>query len=145
MDELKGKRIFIIEDDPMNMAVYAATLKRTGAIVIQDPWNISTLHTLLHHLPIDIILLDLMLRHNIHGYDIFNQIKDHPRLQAIPVVAVSAADPDSEIPRARAKGFAGFISKPIKLYQFPMQVAQCMRGEAVWAVHENKLEDYFQR
>lgn len=142
MEELNDKRIFIVEDNPMNMAVYATTLKRSGAIVIQDPWNVGTLHTLLNHLPIDIILLDLMLKHNMDGYTIYDQLKAHPQLKDIPVVAVSAADPDVEIPRAKAKGFAGFIGKPIRLYDFPKQIADCLRGEAVWYAHESKLEDY---
>ncbi len=134
MADLQGKRIFIVEDDVTNMAVFVASLKRSGAVVIQDPWNSQTIDLLTRFTPIDVILLDLMLRRGESGYDIYDRIKERPELAHIPIVAVSAADPDIEIPRARAKGFAGFIAKPISLLGFPGQVAACIMGQHVWAV-----------
>jgi len=141
MDELKGKRIFIVEDDITNMAVYAATLKRSGAIIIQDFWNAGTVRLLTQHLPVDIILLDLMLRHNLSGYDIFQELKENPDLAGIPVVAVSAADPTVEIPKARALGFAGFIGKPINSYRFPQQILTCLSGGEIWYSQNGYPED----
>jgi CheY-like chemotaxis protein len=131
--DLEGRRIFIVEDDAVNLAVYAVLLKQSGAHVIQDPWNAGTVDLLLRTLPVDVILMDLMLRHGTSGYDIFDKLKAQPELAHIPVVAVSASDAAIEIPRARAKGFAGFIGKPIHLSTFPAQVAACIAGTQVWA------------
>jgi CheY-like chemotaxis protein len=142
MDELKGKRILIVEDDVTNMAVYAAALRRSGAIVIQDFWNINTIDMLSQYLPVDAILLDLMLRYHMDGYDIFDKIKVRPELAGIPVIAVSAADPEIEIPKAKARGFAGFISKPISPAKFARQIASCISGEPVWYYNKGQLEDY---
>jgi len=130
---LTGKKVFVVEDDVSNMAIYAVTLKRSGAMVVQDHWNTDTLHMLAHHLPVDVILLDLMLRAGVSGYDIFDQIQADPSLKDIPVIAVSASDPEVEIPRTKARGFAGYISKPINLVRFPAQVAACLEGRSVWA------------
>lgn len=132
MDELKGKRVFIVEDDATNMAVNAVTLKRSGAVVIQDFWNTGVARNLRAHLPIDVILLDLMLRHDMNGYDIYDELQTDPELASIPVIAVSAADPGIEIPRARAKGLAGFIGKPIVPRLFAKQIADCIEGQEVW-------------
>jgi CheY-like chemotaxis protein len=129
---LDGKRIFVVEDDVANMAIYAVTLKKSGATVIQDHWNADTPNLLAQHLPVDIILLDLMLRQGISGYDIFDQLRLDPVLGRIPVIAVSAFDPEVEIPKAKARGFAGYISKPINLQKFPAQVAACLGGQPVW-------------
>jgi two-component system cell cycle response regulator DivK len=132
MQELQGKRIFVVEDDVVNMAVFTVTLRQTGATIIQDAWNANTINMLIQHLPVDVILLDLMLRFKVSGYDIFDKIKADPRLSTIPIVAVSASDPEIEIPKAKEKGFTGFIGKPIDVYQFPIQIAACMKGEEVW-------------
>jgi CheY-like chemotaxis protein len=140
-DELVGKRIFIVEDDMMNMVVNAAALRRSGATIIQDALNINTVHKLEVQLPIDVILLDLMLRHSMNGYDIFDAILASPLLKDIPVIIVSAADPHIEIPKAKAKGCAGFIGKPIRPYWFADQIASCIRGEAVWYAQDQTLED----
>lgn len=132
---LEHKRIFIVEDDVSNMAVYAVALSNHGAAVIQDPWNASTIELIKRTLPVDIILLDLMLRRGVSGYDIFDALKADPELSKIPVVAVSASDPEIEIPRAQSKGFDGFIGKPISLLKFPEQVAACLNGEHLWLAY----------
>lgn len=142
MDELKGKRILIVEDDVTNMAVYAAALRRSGAIVAQDFWNVNTVNMLLKYLPIDVILLDLMLRYQMDGYEIFDRIKKQPELADIPVIVVTAADPEVEIPKAKAKGFAGFIGKPISPTKFSKQIAACIDGEPVWYFNQGQLEDF---
>lgn len=132
MQDLQGKRIFIVEDDVVNMAVFAATLRQTSAIIVQDAWNANTIDLLVRSLPVDVILLDLMLRFKVSGYDIYDKIKADTRLCNIPIVAVSASDPEIEIPKAKQKGFTGFIGKPIDVSQFPTQIAACMEGKQIW-------------
>lgn len=134
MQELKNKRVFIVEDDATNMAVFAVSLRQSGASIVQDPWNRQTLSILKSNMPVDAILLDLMLKNNISGYDIYDQIRSVPELAYIPVIIVSAADPSIQIPKAKAKGFSGFIGKPISPILLPKQVAQCIAGEKVWYV-----------
>jgi CheY-like chemotaxis protein len=138
---LKDKRLLIVEDNITNMAVYNALLRDSGAAIIQDFWNVNTLTMLRKVLPIHGILLDLMLRHGISGYDIFDQIKVQPELAHIPIIAVSAADPEIEMARAREKGFAGFIGKPIESVQFPKQIADCIAGKPVWYSLRTYLEN----
>lgn len=133
MVDLKGKRIAIIEDNITNMAVFATSLRRHGVSVLQDAWNTSTVDFLLDSLPLDLILLDIMLRRGVNGYDVFQEWQNYPELSGIPVVAVSSLDAESEIPKARAMGFAGFIAKPISLAHFPQQLANCIAGKNVWA------------
>jgi len=140
VEDLRGKRIFIIEDDATNMAVNAITLKKTGAVIIQDSWNTGVAEQVRKSLPIDIILLDLMLRHDMNGYDIFDELQDDPELAQIPVVAVSAADPGVEIPRAQEKGLAGFIGKPIMPRLFAQQIAACIEGNTVWYARDGYTE-----
>lgn len=129
---LEGKRILVVEDDVVNMAVYASILRRTGATIIQDPWNAETIDLIKKHLPIDLIILDLMLRFGMSGYTIFDEIRLEPELASIKILAVSAADPGIEIPKAQAKGFAGFIPKPIQMMIFAEQLATCINGEMLW-------------
>jgi CheY-like chemotaxis protein len=142
MQELLHKRIMIIEDNVVNMAVYAVAFRDSGAIVIQDPFTTSALSTIKKNLPLDIILLDLMLRYGLSGYEIFDQITKDPTLSKIPVVAISAADPAIEIPKAKQKGFDGFISKPIDPFKLVKQVAACIKGEHVWYSQEEQLRGF---
>ena len=129
---LKGKYIFLIEDDPVNFSVIRTILIGKGAIVPLDHWGDITLKQMKLCPPLDLIIIDLMLPGNVTGYDVFEAIKKDPELKNIPTVVVSASDPDIEIPKAREKGFNGFISKPINRHKFPQQLLDIMNGENIW-------------
>ena len=132
MFPLQGKRIFCIEDDPRNRAIAQMILEQAGATVGFERWGRDeTLTKLKAFAPVDIILLDLMFPGGISGYAIFDSIRSDAQFADVPIVAVSASDPAIEIPKARRKGFSGFISKPIDLRLFPQQVQAFIAGESL--------------
>lgn len=137
MSLLTGKRILIVEDDVMNRIVYQIALASQRAYLIFDRWGSDTLR--LHvNVPrtdlsdIDLIILDLMLADGITGYEVFAKIKCTPAYSHIPIVAISAAEPEFAIAKTKEMGFNGFISKPINELLLPMQLEQILNGEPVW-------------
>lgn len=139
---LKNKRIMIVEDDVTNMAVYSVAFRRSGAAIIQDHFNTNTIDMMKTLLPIDVVLLDLMLRHDRTGYDIFRKMKDDLDLRDIPVLIVSAADPSTEIPKAKRLGVNGFISKPIDPFKLVKQVEACINGEEIWYTYDGRTDRF---
>lgn len=129
---LDGKRVFVIEDDLRNKAIALMLLERAGATVGFERWGTSTIEKLRSFMPIDIILLDLMFPRGVTGYDIFSKIRSFPEFDAIPIVAVSAADTAIAIPKAQEMGFSGFIAKPIDFYRFTTQVEKVLENQEVW-------------
>jgi CheY-like chemotaxis protein len=74
-----------------------------------------------------------MFPNNVTGYDVFDKIRQVPEFDTVPIVAVSAAEPEIAIPRTHDRGFAGFISKPINHYElFIQQIITIMKGTPVW-------------
>lgn len=136
MQQLNKKRVFIVEDNTQNRLIFGMLLRKHGAHVFFEPWGQNTLEQLKRLEQMDLVILDLMLAGGITGYDIFDQIRTLPTYQAVPIVAVSASEPGLAIPKTRAKGFSGFISKPIDLDLFPQQLTQILNGEAVWSAGE---------
>ena len=129
---LNNKRIFVLEDNLENKAIAQMLLERAGATVTVDRWGTETLINLKRFAPVDAILLDLMLPGLITGYDIFQQIRQKAEFNHIPIVAVSAADSSTALPKARAMGFSGFISKPIDFRLFAQQIKHVIDGELIW-------------
>lgn len=125
-------KIFVIEDNPSNLAIMKIMLEREGALVAFERWGMTTLERLRKFAPIDLILTDLMFPNNVSGYELFDEIHAIPEFASIPIAAVSAADPAEAIAKTRDKGFAGFIPKPIELDHFAQQVLQLTNGEAVF-------------
>jgi CheY-like chemotaxis protein len=133
---LQGKRIFVVEDDPSNLAIITTILRRHGASVPFETWGTGTVDTLKMCLPVDLILLDLALPRGVSGYDVYDEIQTEPNLADIPVVVVTAADPSIEMPNARKKGLRGFISKPLSYNSFGKAIAAILEGEEVWGDYE---------
>jgi CheY-like chemotaxis protein len=129
---LNHKRIFVVEDNVQNKTIMTMLLEMQGAKVGIDRFGTDTINRLLNFMPVDAILLDLMLPNNVSGYEVFKRIRAVEKLQNIPIIAVSAAEPGEAIPKARSMGFAGFISKPIEFENFGIHIAQIIRGESVW-------------
>lgn len=131
--KFSGKRIFIIEDNSVNRTVMEALFEARGAEIASEVWGRDFLEKMLAFAPVDLVLLDLMFPANISGYDIYDQIRQLREFEKTPIVAVSAAEPDINIPRAYRHGFAGFISKPIVDYElFVEQIETVLHGEEVW-------------
>src|SRR5579871_3198200 len=128
---LENKRIFIVEDNAAYIAIASIYLRYEGATVESERWGHNVTDILLKHLPIDVILMDLLLARNTSGFDVFDQIRSTPQLRNIPIIAVSAADPEVAMPRAQKMGFAGFISKPISP-SLVKYVAAVLDGKNVW-------------
>jgi CheY-like chemotaxis protein len=132
---LAGKYIFVLEDDVTNLAIMTSILQRNGATVYCDVWGASTVLQMKALKKLDIIVLDLMLqRTKLSGYSIYDQIRSEPKLAHIPVILVTAADADIEVPTAKKKGFNGYISKPINRLEFSQQVADVLEGKEVWSI-----------
>lgn len=128
---LKNKRIFVVEDDPTNLAIASFILKQHGATVRFDAWGGNAEERILNFQP-DIILLDLHLPGNVTGYTVLAAIRKHLELDAVPVVAVTASDPSTEMNKARENGFNSYIAKPIRTGTFGALIAKILNGGEVW-------------
>jgi two-component system cell cycle response regulator DivK len=129
---IKGKRIFVVEDNTDNRVIYHMIFVREGAVFEFERWGQGAVQKLERFKPVDLIILDLMLARGTTGYDIFNDIRMLPDFAEVPIIAVSSADASEAIPRTRRQGFSGYIAKPIDQGQFPDQLSRIMEGESLW-------------
>lgn len=133
MNLLQGKRVLYVEDDARNRSVVQIILQHAGATVEFERWGFAetTIPKIKDFRP-HLILLDLMFPAGVSGYDVFDSLREVEAFKQIPVVAVSASDPEVEIPKAKAKGLNGFIGKPINIEMFAEYLARILDGETIW-------------
>jgi CheY-like chemotaxis protein len=134
--QVEDKRIFLVEDNVGTCALIQLLLEQQGAQVFFGYGGTSILAALSDAEPIDLIILDLMLWDGITGHNIYDDIRSLRKYNNIPILAVSAADPDTAIQETKARGFSGFIGKPIDYNLFPKLIAQVLAGESIWFVHD---------
>jgi two-component system cell cycle response regulator len=113
-------RILVIEDNAANLDLITYLLEAFGHITYSAEDGESGLKMIRHELP-DLILCDLQLP-GISGYEVANQVKGHPALKQIPLVAVTAYAMVGDRDAILAAGFDGYIPKPILPETFLKQV-----------------------
>ena len=129
---LEGKKIFIVEDDPLNLRMLCACMLDHGARIESNVLGFDIIEHIMDSLPVDLIILDIMLRKNLLGYDVLEKIRASKSIKDIPVVVVTSSDWEVALPRAKAKGANGFISKPFNLVEFPQHISLVLSGEQIW-------------
>jgi two-component system, cell cycle response regulator DivK len=133
--EFSDVQALVVEDDAGGMAIISLHLRYLGikAYINTSGQGVVEMAHALKPLP-NIIFLDINLPRT-NGYEVLKQIRADPKLKDVVVVAVTAQDADTEIPKAREAGFNGFIGKPISRTRFPRQIRRLMAGEGVWETY----------
>ncbi len=113
--------ILIIEDNAMHMDQITYLLKGAGYTIVEAKSGEDGMRLALQHTP-DLILCDLYMRDGADGFDVGQQLKRHPILCAVPLVAVTLYTADGDKERILAMGFDGYIPKPIAPKTFAKEI-----------------------
>jgi CheY-like chemotaxis protein len=104
------KTILVVEDEYDLLATLRAILEGEGYATESCSDGREALERLRSRKP-DLLLMDMMLP-RLSGEDIARIMKDDPKLDAIPVLLMSAAPPSEGCPPAYSHGF---LRKPFSL------------------------------
>ena len=127
----------MIEDSVLSVFIMPAILQRVGAHVFHDCWSDDMLSRLTEQSNnIDLVLINCPLPVMIDMDDATQAIKAHIRQKNIPLVAITASDPQQLTPKLKALGFSGLIYKPIGLRTFPQKVLTILEGTPVWDTND---------
>ncbi len=124
-----------VEDDSGGMAIIGVMLRYLGikAYINTSGQGVIEMAHAMKPRP-NLILLDINLPAT-NGYEVLKLIRADEQLKDVIVIAMTAQDADSEIPKCKAAGFDGFIGKPISRSRFPRQLQRILSGEAVWETY----------
>lgn len=133
--DLSKLTALVVEDNAGNMATIGVMMRYLGiqAYINTTGQGVLEMAHAMKPNP-DIIFLDLGLPKT-SGYEILKKIRADSLLKDIIVVAVTALDADTEIPKTQEAGFNAYIGKPISRLRFPKQIRRIMAGESVWETY----------
>ena len=114
-------RILIVDDNPINLKLASDVLEAAGFEVVRAE-DAEEAQRILADLVPDLILMDIALP-GMDGLTLSAKLKSNPRLQTVPIVALTASAMKGDDRRAIDSGCDGYISKPINTREFPRQVA----------------------
>jgi two-component system, cell cycle response regulator DivK len=112
-DQLSGSKcVLLVEDNEDNAAIYKAVLEFSGYEVVHARDGLEAVHFARKCVP-SLILMDISLP-KVDGWEATAAIKQNPKLQHIPILALTAHAFESDRVRARQMGFTGYMVKPVE-------------------------------
>lgn len=104
-------KVFIAEDNAINRELLRELLESRGYTVVEACDGEEALRMIEQTQP-DILLLDIGMP-VLDGFAVVRQLRQNPRLSALPAVAVTAYAMQGDRERILNSGFDGYLSKPI--------------------------------
>ncbi len=105
-------KIFIIEDESELVQALVMRLKAEGFQTACVTDGISALERAREEKP-DLILLDICLP-GCNGFEVFQQLRQDPAMERIPIVFLTASSTVEDRQKARHMGAAGYVIKPFQ-------------------------------
>lgn len=111
---LKDLNILVVDDNATNLKIMKYYLESVGC-VIQQAGSVDEAITILENRDnkIDVVVTDHCMPVR-SGYELAAFIKSHRRLKDIPIILSTSAEKKESDESIRAKGFAGYLMKPIR-------------------------------
>jgi len=104
------RRILIVEDTEDNRRIMRDLLSNAGFDIIEAHDGQAAVAAAANYVP-DLILMDIQLP-VLNGYEAIRRIKADPKLQSIPIVAVTSYALTGDKESARAAGCDRYVAKP---------------------------------
>ena len=126
---MAGKRILIVEDDPVSRKLVRDVLQANG-YETEEVTNGEAAVIRAAELRPDLIVMDIRLP-GIDGLEATRRLKSDPSTEGITVIAVTAhAMPEDEA-RILAAGCQAYLSKPLRFAEFVSVVKGLLDGTGV--------------
>ncbi len=104
-------KVLYVEDNPQNMRLVRKMLRVGGHEMLEALNGATGLEMAAREVP-DLILMDINLP-DIDGMEVTGRIKADPRLNHIPIIALTANAMFGDRERFLAAGCDGYLAKPI--------------------------------
>jgi two-component system cell cycle response regulator DivK len=133
--DFRGLNALVVEDKADGMAIIGVMMRYLGikSYINTTGEGVIEMARAMKPSP-NIIFLDINLPKT-NGYEVLKKIRGDPKFKEVIVIAVTAQDADTEIPKCKEAGFDGFIGKPISRTRFPRQLRRILNGEPVWETY----------
>jgi CheY-like chemotaxis protein len=115
-----NNRLLIIEDNEQNFYLMRFLLEKNGFTVIGAEDGRKGIEMALSCRPLA-ILLDIQLP-EMDGYAVAAELKTHPELDAVPIIAVTSYAMVGDRETIMAAGATGYIEKPINPETFVAEI-----------------------
>ena len=124
-DEIVKKKILVVDDDLMAVALMSRTLLNMGFDVIKG-YNGQEALALIKQNPVDLIILDQMMP-KMNGIKACALIKMDKRYRHIPVIMFTASADESDKKISEQVGANGYCNKPLDVAVLTQKIQELLK------------------
>ncbi|MGH3760220.1 HAMP domain-containing protein [Actinophytocola sp.] len=121
LENLRGRKVLLVDDDARNVLALAEMLKRHGIEVSHAPNGRKGIDALLASPGVDLILMDVMMP-EMDGYATTAAIRDMPQFDNLPIIMVTAKAMAGDREKSLASGASDYVTKPVN----PNELLSCI-------------------
>ena len=110
----EGRKILLVDDDVRNIFSLTSALEQKGFMVDIGRNGFEALERLEEVHNIELVLMDIMMP-GMDGLEAMRRIRQNPRLQKLPIIAVTAKAMKDDQEQCLAAGANDYLAKPIDL------------------------------
>ena len=111
MAELPRPRVLVADDARVMRMLLRTWMERLGFIVIEASSGTEALLALREH-PVDAALLDIHMP-GVTGLQVLDQVRNDPRMKALPVIIITTMGHASDVERGLRIGATAYLTKPL--------------------------------
>lgn len=130
---LNGRKVLIIEDDPLIHHLLSAKLDqlRSHGVELHSVMNAEQGLEKAREVKPDLVLLDLLLPH-MDGFEFLEKMRSEPELSKTPTVVLSNLSGENDKQRAKQLGvIAYFVKADFSLNQIADAIEEILQGKEV--------------
>jgi two-component system cell cycle response regulator DivK len=120
------RTVLVADDNGDTRRVVRWMLEQSGYAVIEAEDGQEAVAAALSFRP-DLILMDLIMPF-VDGFEAVRQVREHPELREVPVIAMTARDAASSRDRADDVGFDQYLSKPLDFLRLNVVIEKLLGG-----------------
>ncbi|MBI9083373.1 MAG: response regulator [Desulfobacterales bacterium] len=109
--DFTGKRVLLVEDNPINQRVAAAMLQSVNLDVVIANDGLAAL-AVIEKEPFDVVLMDIQMP-RMDGYEATRRIRTGIGLKTLPIIAMTAHATKGAMEKCLNAGMDDYVSKPI--------------------------------
>jgi CheY-like chemotaxis protein len=115
-EDLVGRTVLLVDDDPRNIFALSSLLERRGMKVLTATTGSEAIELIESTSDIAIVLMDIMMP-EMDGYETIQAIRAKPGLRRLPIVALTAKAMKGDREKCLEAGASDYLAKPVNTEQ----------------------------